>query len=32
MATASLALPDDIDALKEMVSSMRVELTAGVRG
>ena len=28
MATAALALPDDIDALKAMVSSMRVELTA----
>ena len=28
MATAALALPDDIDALKAMVSSMLVELTA----
>lgn len=28
MATATSALPDDIDALKAMVSSMRVELTA----
>ena len=28
MATAALALPDDIDALTAMVSSMRVELTA----
>lgn len=28
MATAALALPDNIDALKAMVSSMLVELTA----